>query len=88
MQIYSNFNYLKSSTWWSKYGDYKLQEFAHQVNQSAHPIILGEANYREMVNLLKLSYILNPSVPFELVDKENFSEISLNSYDVFWVPQV
>lgn len=91
MQVYSNVHYLNASSWWNKYGDYKLQEFARDVNQSSHPIIVGESNYREMVNLLKLSYVLNPLVPFQLVNKESqddISEIMLKGYDVFWVPKI
>jgi len=90
MQINSNIHYLNASTWWSKYGDYRLPEFARSVNQSSYPIILGEADYREMVNLLKLSYILSPSVPFKLVKEEELSKnsLNLNSHNIFWIPKI
>lgn len=87
-QLTSNFNYLNASSWWSKYGDYQLYEFANRVHQSPQPIVVVEANYREMVNLLKLSYVLEPTVPFQLLEKNNVPESILKSYDVFWAPQI
>jgi len=88
LQIYSNFGYIQASTWWSTYGDYQIKEFASQVNQSTNSLVLADANYREMVNLLKLSYVLNSSVPFQLVETEKFSENDFKSYDIFWAPQI
>jgi hypothetical protein len=88
LQIASNFNYLNAESWWSKYGDYQLYEFARRVHQSPHPIVLTEANYREMVNLLKLSYILNPNIPFQLLEETEIPEATFKNNDVFWVPKV
>lgn len=91
LQIHSNFNYLNAPSWWSKYGDYQLKNFADQVNHSSRPLIICEENYREMVNLLKLSYVLNPSIPFQLVggeSQENIPEAILKDYDIFWVPKI
>lgn len=88
LQIASNFNYLNAESWWSKYGGYQLYEFARRVHQSPHPIVLTEANYREMVNLLKLSYILNPNIPFQLLEETEIPEATFKNNDVFWVPKV
>mgnify|MGYP001274436922 CR=1 FL=1 len=87
-QLTSNFNYLNASSWWSKYGDYQLYEFANRVHQSPQPIVVAEANYREMVNLLKLSYVLDPKAPFQLLETNDVPETMLKSYDIFWAPQI
>ncbi|MGA1131460.1 MAG: glycosyltransferase family 39 protein [Prochlorotrichaceae cyanobacterium] len=88
LQIASNFNYLNAESWWSRYGDYQLYEFARRVHQSPHPIVLAEANYREMVNLLKLSHVLDPTVPFQLRDPQDLPDQTLSHYEIFWVPQI
>ncbi|MGB7413439.1 MAG: glycosyltransferase family 39 protein [Thermosynechococcaceae cyanobacterium] len=75
LQTYSNWGYLTAPTWWSKPKDYQIKEYAAVVNQSPSPIVLVEASPRAMINLIKLTHVLNPSTPFRLVANEDLSKM-------------
>ena len=82
LQLYSNSVYLAAPTWWNKMGDYQIQNFAKLANESCNPMILLESNPRKMVNLLKISHVLEPSIPFRLVPKQDLSTASSQDSDV------
>ncbi|MGF1604491.1 MAG: hypothetical protein ACFCU8_21275 [Thermosynechococcaceae cyanobacterium] len=66
--------YLSASTWWSKPKDYQIKDYAAVVNQSPNPLVLVEASPRAMINLIKLTHVLAPSIPFRLVAKDDLPE--------------
>lgn len=74
LQLYSDLGYLSASTWWSKPKDYQIKDYAAVVNQSPNPLVLVEASPRAMINLIKLTHVLAPSIPFRLVAKDDLPE--------------
>lgn len=81
LQLYSNWNYLVAPSWWSKLGERRIYDFAELVHQSCNPLILVESSPGKMVDLLKFSHVLAPSVPFQLIAKEDVTD-SLRDSDV------
>lgn len=81
LQLYSNWVYLASPSWWSKLGERRIDDFAELVHQSCNPLILVESSPGKMIDLLKFNHALAPSVPYQLVAEEDISTESLRDSD-------
>lgn len=72
----------KAQVWWNKGPDrtkYNPQ-VAYIINQATKPLLLSDAN---PAHVLSLSYLLEPKVRFQLVDKPKVLKISQDFSDVF-----
>jgi hypothetical protein len=83
----------QSETGWNK-GDNSIPPIAHVINQSSHPLVVGDARVQNLLSassdarvqhLLSLSFLLNSKVRLQLTVEPNTPTISQGFSDVFFL---
>ena len=73
----------QAETWWTKIDSSNLPESARIINKAAHPIVLTESSGVDSLNILSLSYLLEPKVRLQLMAKLNIFKIPDGFSDIF-----
>ncbi|MBR8832783.1 MAG: glycosyltransferase family 39 protein [Stigonema ocellatum SAG 48.90 = DSM 106950] len=74
----------QTQTWWTKIDGSNLPQTARIINKALHPILLAESSGLDSVNLVSLSYLLEPKVRLQLTTSQpNIFNISTGFSDVF-----
>lgn len=73
----------QAETWWTKIDSSNLPESARIINKAAHPIVLTESSGVDSLNIVSLSYLLEPKVRLQLMAKLNIFKIPDGFSDIF-----
>lgn len=74
----------QAETWQNKFMSYNLPKIARLINQTTHPILIGDlSDGNNIGHLFSLSYLVEPKVEFRLFTKPNISKIPVRVGDVF-----